>query len=192
MLVKANLVTSNNELESRMREIRPSGSEGRETELNRSSLPLSQTWRPLMSLRSNDDIRPHLLDQPTRNRQRLRWLVVREATTDRRHLASGDARLLQAKVEGVSGALGAQSLDADHNVEYILELDRTSVVTSCANSRPTDIASFVFGDHAGAEVPQEGVFGLFHILKVGREVRDASRIGLAEFDASCVVELVGH
>jgi hypothetical protein len=40
MLVKANLVTSNNQLESRMREIRQSGSEGGETELNRSSLPL--------------------------------------------------------------------------------------------------------------------------------------------------------
>ena len=41
MFVKANLVTSNNQPESRMREIRQSGSEGREAELNRPSLPRS-------------------------------------------------------------------------------------------------------------------------------------------------------
>ena len=41
MLVKVNLVTSNNRLESRMREIRQSGSEGGEVQINQPSLPLS-------------------------------------------------------------------------------------------------------------------------------------------------------
>jgi len=39
--VNANLVTSNNQLESRMREIRQSGSAGGETQINEPSLPLS-------------------------------------------------------------------------------------------------------------------------------------------------------
>ena len=41
MLVKVNLVTSNNRLESRMREIRQSGSVGGEVQINGPSLPLS-------------------------------------------------------------------------------------------------------------------------------------------------------
>lgn len=39
--VKSNLLGSNNLLESRMREIRQSGSEGRKAELNQPSLPRS-------------------------------------------------------------------------------------------------------------------------------------------------------
>ena len=42
MPVKVNLVTSNNRLESRMREIRQSGSAGGEVQINEPSLPLSQ------------------------------------------------------------------------------------------------------------------------------------------------------
>ena len=41
MPVKVNLVTSNNRLESRMREIRQSGSAGGEVQINEPSLPLS-------------------------------------------------------------------------------------------------------------------------------------------------------
>ena len=41
MLLNVNLVASNNQLESRMREIRQSGSVGGETQINESSLPLS-------------------------------------------------------------------------------------------------------------------------------------------------------
>ena len=41
MLVKVNLLVSNNQLESRMREIRQSGSVGGEAEHNRPSLPQS-------------------------------------------------------------------------------------------------------------------------------------------------------
>ena len=40
MPVKVNLVTSNNRLESRMREIRQSGSAGGEVQINEPSLPL--------------------------------------------------------------------------------------------------------------------------------------------------------
>ena len=43
MPVKVNLVTSNNRLESRMREIRQSGSAGGEVQINEPSLPLSKT-----------------------------------------------------------------------------------------------------------------------------------------------------
>ena len=44
MPVKVNLVTSNNRLESRMREIRQSGSAGGEVQINGPFLPLSLTF----------------------------------------------------------------------------------------------------------------------------------------------------
>ena len=54
MPVKVNLVTSNNRLESRMREIRQSGSAGGEVQINEPSLPLSDNEKLIRSLGEED------------------------------------------------------------------------------------------------------------------------------------------
>jgi hypothetical protein len=41
-------------------------------------------------------------------------------------------------------------------------------------------------------MPQHRVFGLFHVLKESREVRDAGRIGFAEFNTSLCGKCAWH
>jgi len=113
-----------------------------------------------------------------------------DATADGCHLSSGDGGFFEAKVESVSDALYSQPLDPNDDVDNILELNGPGIVALGINSRPADGARLVLGDHASAQVPKEGVFGLFHVLKVGREVSDSGCIGLAELDSTLVMELV--
>ena len=113
-----------------------------------------------------------------------------DATADCGDLTCRDDNVMKLKLERVSNTLRTKSFDANKDVEYVLESDRSGVIAMGANTRPANVAGFIFCDHARTQIPQERMFGLFHVLKKRREVRDAGSVCLAEFDTSFVVELL--
>ena len=99
---------------------------------------------------------------------------------------------LSRELKVVSDALGADASNADFNIDHLFKLDRLPIVAVRVDSWPADFLAVDRADDTKSDAAKKGVLRLFHVGEEVGEVHDARHIGIAEFDASCVLECLGH
>jgi hypothetical protein len=138
------------------------------------------------------DVRLQGLDNRRRDRHGQRWIAGHDFATDGSHFAVGDFAIVVRDVELVGDALFADAANSNADVEYIVEASWSLEVATRRHTRPTNGHTFVLHFNVQSNVPEQRMFGLFHVVKEAREMYDSGRIRLAKFDTSGEVEGFGH
>src|SRR5436853_1532292 len=74
-----------------------------------------------------------------RNLNRFERVVLADAAADRRHLAARQRRAIAGKLERIGHRLAAHPLEADVDVEHLVELRGADVVARRRDAREADV-----------------------------------------------------
>jgi len=108
--------------------------------------------------------------------------------TDRSHQSECDHLRAASNHVPVGHALGSYSFDTNIDREDIFEDRRGFVIARAMDAGPSvkggPQVGLLLRKNRPPTVPEQGVFGLFHVNEKRREVDDTSSVGFSKLDAS--------